>query len=45
MLLMFIIFIILDFDLLEDFCGFNFDILGKESIIVCGGIFVYLFVV
>ena len=45
MLLMSIILVISDFDPLEDFCGFNFDILGKESTTVRGGIFVYLFVV
>ena len=45
MLLMSIILVISDFYPLEDFCGFNFDILGKESTTVRGGIFVYLFVV
>ena len=45
MLLMSVTLIISDFDPLQDFCGFNFDILRKESTTIRGGIFVYLFVV
>lgn len=45
MLLMSIILIIAHFNPERDICGWNFDILGKESNTFRGGIFVYLFAV